>query len=264
MRSNASLIGTPTRCCSTSSVNSPPTGSGDFASDDAHAFGQGQARLDAAHDHVDGVGELVDELRLPAPGQAGKDPARQAEAADEGRKKRHDEGQVRRRQPDAGAQHNAADGTPDPERARRHVQPRPLQAKAHRHLLAGLLAALQLLESFGNLAATVLDGIGLRLHGKAPGLVLGHTLETLVGAVLAREVGIEQQKDDGAQRHRRQQQKSDEKQVVAIHARHPLDCRADRAPLQRTGPARDAASHRSIRPVPRSVGGRCRSSDAGR
>ena len=101
MRSKASPSGTPTRCCSTSSVNSPDTGCGRLAGDDPQAFRQRQARLDAAHDHVDGVGELVGELGLAALGEAGEDPARQAQRADEKPQQGHDDRQVRRRQPDA-------------------------------------------------------------------------------------------------------------------------------------------------------------------
>ena len=40
---------------------------GAFAGDDRQAFVERQARLDAAHDDVDGVGELGDELVLPPP-----------------------------------------------------------------------------------------------------------------------------------------------------------------------------------------------------
>ena len=264
MRSKASASGTPTRCCSTSSVNSLADRLRRLAGDDGQALDQRQARLDAAHDDVDGVGELVDELGLPALGEAGQDPARQAPGADEGPEQRHDDRQVGRRQPDARPTSDAAADAGDPERARRDVEAGPLQAQAQRDLLARLLPVLELLQRLGDLALAVLGDVRLRLDGDAPRLVLGHALDALVGAPLAGEVRVDQQIDDGADRDGRQQQQPDEHEVVAIHERHPWDCRGYRAPRPRRAPAPGARSRRSTRRAPRSADGRCRSSGGGR
>ena len=84
MRSKARDSGTPTLCCSTRSMNSLLTGSGDSVAMICRQSESGETGFDAAHDDVDGVGKLVEELGLTALGHAREDPAWQSKAADEG------------------------------------------------------------------------------------------------------------------------------------------------------------------------------------
>ena len=69
-----------------------------FARDDAEALVERQARLDAAHDDVDGVGEFVDELLLAALGQ-------ELDSTQRGRPKRADEGAAMASQATSSAAH---------------------------------------------------------------------------------------------------------------------------------------------------------------
>ena len=74
----------PTVCDSTTVWNSLLHRLLRLVRDDAQAIAERQARLDAAHDDVDGVGEIVQELVLPPLLQKAEEPARDAEAAGKG------------------------------------------------------------------------------------------------------------------------------------------------------------------------------------
>ena len=66
-----------------SRLNSPPTGSRNSCATMRERVAGGQARFHAAHDHVDGVGEIVGEFLLAARLEERQHPARQAEARGE-------------------------------------------------------------------------------------------------------------------------------------------------------------------------------------
>ena len=265
MRSKHSASGTPTRCCSTSSVNSPAIGCGDFARDDAEALVQRQARLDAAHDHVDGVGELVGELVLAPLRQAGEHPARQAEAPDEHAEQRHDDRQVGREHHDA-ARRRAARMMALAIQNVRGGMSRPARSRRSRSETFSRCFCRS--SSSFSVSATwrrrLLVDLRLLLAGDAPALALGRSLDALVGAMLAGQVGRQQQVDDRAHRDGGERDQAGEHQVVAIHGPLPSAGRAGRAPRRPTGPRPGAWSRRSTRRAPRSAGGRCRSSDGGR
>ena len=265
MRSKASPSGTPTRCCSTSSVNSPDTGCGDSRAMIPRHSGSGRPDLTPrtitsmalANSSVNLVWRrLVMRARIQRgrPSAPTKSPSRGT--------------MIGRFGADSQMPAATSDAASDARRSRTsaaiHLESGPLQAQAHGDLFARLLPILQLLQRLGDLAAAVLGGVGLRLHGDASGPGLRHPLDALVGAALAGEVGVHEQEDDGADRQRRQQKQAEQQKIVARHERHPWDCRECRAPRQRTTPAPDAPSRRSTRHVPRSAGGRCRWSDGGR
>src|SRR5690606_16460618 len=129
---------------------------------DVEALVEWQAGLDAAHDDVDRVGELVEEFRLAALDQAGDEPARQAQGADEGRGDRDQRVHARQRNIRDRAEYQAGDDAHDPERARRDVEARTLEPHAHRQLLALLLLLLELLQRFRNLPAPIARLLDLR------------------------------------------------------------------------------------------------------
>ena len=102
MRSKASLNGTPTLCCSTSSVNSPAMGCGDSRAMMLRHSGSGRPDLTPRTITSMALANSSMNLFCRRFVMRRDDPARQAERADERPQQRHDDGQIRRRQPDAG------------------------------------------------------------------------------------------------------------------------------------------------------------------
>ena len=203
MRSKPSDSGTPTRCCSTSSVNSAAIGWRRLARDDGKALDQRQARLDAAHDDVDRVGELVDELDLPPPGE----PRRGSSAA----------GPRCRRMPRARAPGSAGSaptrrcrGPPCKParcwRSRRCAASISRPARSRRRRRVTLARAFSRCSSSSSVSATwrLRFCVDFRLHlaDAEPRPVLGDALYALVRAPLAGEVRIDQQIDDRGNRQR--------------------------------------------------------------
>ena len=230
-------MGTPTRCCSTTSVNSPAIGCGDSRAMMPRHSGSG--RPDLTPRTITSMALANSSMNLccrrfvsRATIQRGR-PNVPTNAPSSGTMNGRFGADSQMTQPTRTPPSHAR----DPERARRDIEPRALQAQAHGDLLARLLALLQLLQRLGDLPAPVLDGVRLRPDGDARGLALRHALDALVGAPLAGEVGVHQQIDDGADRHRRQQEEAHQQEIVAIHASHPSDCRSCRAPRRSTAPA---------------------------
>ena len=145
---------------------------------------------------------------------------------------RHDDRQVRRRQPDDAATRTAASRRSRSRTSAATIS-RPARCRRRRMVTfsRAFCALLQLLQRLGDLPAAVLDGVRLRLDGDARGPCSPSTPWMRLSVRRSPEkIGVDQQIDDGADRQRRQQQQAGEQEIVAIHARLPWGCRVRRAP----------------------------------
>ena len=152
----------------------------------------------------------------------------------------------------------------NPEHARRDVEACALQAQPHGNFFALFLPVLELLERVGDLTAAAVGHLDLLLERNAPALVLGCRLNALLGAKLAGQIRRQQHVDDHRRRYRGKRKQPDEHQFVVIHAHPPSARRGYRELLPPTGLRPGAPSPCSIRRVPRSAGGRCRSNGGDR
>ncbi len=177
---------------------------GGLVGDDLDAVVEGQTRLDAAHDDVDGVGELVDEVEHALLAPAVDEPARQAEETDDG----GGGGQVKRRAEQEGddQRDNAAGDADHPERAARPVEAGLLHAHRERRRLAvlglRLLLLLELLQGLLNRLAAARIGLLLaaRRGGRFDMALALHELEPSLGRLLALDAAVEQRIGNAAGR----------------------------------------------------------------
>ncbi|MGY4412655.1 hypothetical protein ACVWW4_004391 [Bradyrhizobium sp. LB7.1] len=229
---------------------------GRVGGDDLDRFEQRQARLDAADDDVDSVGQRLQELGFAAILQKAQPPARQTEAAGKGEAGGAE--QAAADEQGGCEQHARHDGGDDPEFLRRPVEAGLRQANTERYALLLLAPRLEILERGLDLLATR----ALRLLGRAG---RGHLGARDRGAAALRlpfpgQHWIEEDPGEAADGGG-----SEEGEGEDLHVHGRADFLTSGAPLlRRRVPRQGASLRRNSGRVPRTSGGRCRSSDAGR
>ena len=194
-------------------------------------FEQRQAGLDAAHDHVDGVRQRLEEGLLAALLQEAQPPARQAEAGGKGKP--------------GGAEQSAAGEPARRRRTPRRARPRKCRISAPsssrpawvRRALSGTLLCLSrrasrsFSEDFDLLAARALALFVLALGGR---LRLGDGGAAVFGLLLAREQGIDEDPGHAADGDGGEEGESD---GLHVHGASPSGRGLDFGGVERRGEA---------------------------